>query len=338
MQKVSTTTQSPLFPTPLLWDQPDKAAFIKAVALRLGFSAVGIAKAAPVDKGTEMALRRWLETKSEADMTYMADNTEKRIDPRLLVPGVQSIVSLAMNYAPARTIPEGEYQLAAYAYGKDYHDVMRTRMKELIANLYAVEKKASRLTLTKETYAANNARCFVDTAPVLERYWASKAGLGWMGKNHQLIIPRAGSMFFLGEVFLPYKVDVYDTPMPSRCGKCRRCLEACPTRAIRESKPFVAQRCLSYQLIENRSNLSSEACQAMGSTIYGCDRCQTACPWNRYATPNTELAFQPSSDLLAMRKEDWKRLTIEDYRRLFKGSAVKRAKYEGLMRNIRAAQ
>ncbi len=235
-----------------------------------------------------------------------------------------------MNYTPAQTIPEGEYQLAAYAYGKDYHDVMKARLRELMAVIASLQPRPRPLSLREGTGWG----CFVDTAPVLERYWAVQAGLGWTGRNHQLIIPRAGSMFFLGEIFLPCEVDAYDHPMPSRCGNCHRCLDACPTHAIREGEPFDAHRCLSYQLIENRRQLSPEACRVMGDTIYGCDRCQTVCPWNRFASPNTETAFQPSPDLLAMTKKDWQRLTADDYRRLFKGSAVKRAKYEGLMRNI----
>ncbi|GAB6982899.1 tRNA epoxyqueuosine(34) reductase QueG [Prevotella dentasini] len=321
-------------PLPIQGEPVGEAAFIKASALRLGFSAVGIAKAAPVDAATAATLRHWLATGSEADMAYMANNLEKRLDPRLLVPGVRSIVSLAMNYTPAQTIPEGEYQLAAYAYGKDYHDVMKARLRELMAVIASLQPRPRPLSLREGTGWG----CFVDTAPVLERYWAVQAGLGWTGRNHQLIIPRAGSMFFLGEIFLPCEVDAYDHPMPSRCGNCHRCLDACPTHAIREGEPFDAHRCLSYQLIENRRQLSPEACRVMGDTIYGCDRCQTVCPWNRFASPNTETAFQPSPDLLAMTKKDWQRLTADDYRRLFKGSAVKRAKYEGLMRNIEAAQ
>ena len=185
---------------------------------------------------------------------------------------------------------------------------------------------------------AGEIRVFVDTAPVLERYWAQRAGLGWIGKNHQLIIPRAGSMFFLGEIFLPYEFDSYDSPMPSRCGNCRRCIEACPTCAITDEWGFDSEKCLSYQLIENRGELSEQAKQSMGTTIYGCDRCQTACPWNKFATPNTTPEFQPKSELLAMTKADWHNLTIEQYRALFKGSAVKRVKFDGLKRNISATE
>lgn len=319
-------------------DEKMIASKIKAEAQRLGFFACGIAKAAPVEKNVAEAYRKWLENGEEASMAYMTNYLEKRLNPALLVPGVRSIVSLAMNYAPAQQLPEGEYQLAAYALGQDYHDLMKQRLRELAVNigapmeLFQKGKKSQSADEKEETGWG----IFCDTAPVLERYWAQKAGLGWVGRNHQLIIPHAGSMFFLGEVFLPFAVDVYDTPMQSRCGSCHRCIDACPTHAIIPDEDFHADRCLSYQLIENRGELSDEAKAAMGDTIYGCDRCQTACPWNRFATPNTEPALQPKPELLSMSKEAWHNLSVEDYRRLFKGSAVKRVKFDGLKRNIDA--
>lgn len=327
---------------------------IKVEAERLGFFACGIARAEPVDAETAAAVRGWISKGSQATMDYMANYTEKRLNPCLLVPGTKSIVSLAMNYAPAQTMPETEYQLAAYAYGQDYHDVMKAKLRQLavlIANKFEGESDsevgendgdstAITTPKTNETREepVGEIRVFVDTAPVLERYWAQRAGLGWIGKNHQLIIPRAGSMFFLGEIFLPYEFDSYDSPMPSRCGNCRRCIEACPTCAITDEWGFDSEKCLSYQLIENRGELSEQAKQSMGTTIYGCDRCQTACPWNKFATPNTTPEFQPKSELLAMTKADWHNLTIDEYRALFKGSAVKRVKFDGLKRNISAKE
>ncbi|PDP68153.1 tRNA epoxyqueuosine(34) reductase QueG [Prevotella intermedia] len=327
---------------------------IKVEAERLGFFACGIARAEPVDAETAAAVRGWISKGSQATMDYMANYTEKRLNPCLLVPGTKSIVSLAMNYAPAQTMPETEYQLAAYAYGQDYHDVMKAKLRQLaalIANKFEGESDSevdendgdSTAITTPKTNETNpepagEIRVFVDTAPVLERYWAQRAGLGWIGKNHQLIIPRAGSMFFLGEIFLPYEFDSYDSPMPSRCGNCRRCIEACPTCAITDEWGFDSEKCLSYQLIENRGELSEQAKQSMGTTIYGCDRCQTACPWNKFAIPNTTPEFQPKSELLAMTKADWHNLTIDEYRALFKGSAVKRVKFDGLKRNISAKE
>ena len=327
---------------------------IKVEAERLGFFACGIARAEPVDAETAAAVRGWISKGSQATMDYMANYTEKRLNPCLLVPGTKSIVSLAMNYAPAQTMPETEYQLAAYAYGQDYHDVMKAKLRQLaalIANKFEGESDSevgendgdsTAITTPKTNETSEEPvgeiRVFVDTAPVLERYWAQRAGLGWIGKNHQLIIPRAGSMFFLGEIFLPYEFDSYDSPMPSRCGNCRRCIEACPTCAITDEWGFDSEKCLSYQLIENRGELSEQAKQSMGTTIYGCDRCQTACPWNKFATPNTTPEFQPKSELLAMTKADWHNLTIDQYRALFKGSAVKRVKFDGLKRNISAKE
>lgn len=327
---------------------------IKVEAERLGFFACGIARAEPVDAETAAAVRGWISKGSQATMDYMANYTEKRLNPCLLVPGTKSIVSLAMNYAPAQTMPETEYQLAAYAYGQDYHDVMKAKLRQLaalIANKFEGENdsevgendgNSTAITTPKTNETSEEPtgeiRVFVDTAPVLERYWAQRAGLGWIGKNHQLIIPHAGSMFFLGEIFLPYEFDSYDSPMPSRCGNCRRCIEACPTCAITDEWGFDSEKCLSYQLIENRGELSEQAKQSMGTTIYGCDRCQTACPWNKFATPNTTPEFQPKSELLAMTKADWHNLTIDEYRALFKGSAVKRVKFDGLKRNISAKE
>lgn len=306
-----------------------QSSVIKSLAHSMGFFACGIAKAAPVDEVIALKYRQWLEKGEEASMAYMANYLEKRLNPCLLVPGVRSIISLALNYAPAQQIPKGEYQIAAYALGQDYHDLMKRKMRDLatkIAEQYQIPQNKE----DKEP----TIRCFCDTAPVLERYWAQKAGLGWVGRNHQLIIPHAGSMFFLGEIFLPFDTDNYDEPMPNRCGRCHRCIDACPTRTIIPDEDFHAERCLSYQLIENRGELSDEAKAAMGDTIYGCDRCQTACPWNKYATPNTEPTLQPKLELLSMSKEKWHNLTVEEYQRLFKGSAVKRVKFEGLKRNI----
>ena len=289
---------------------------IKAEAYALGFFACGVAKAAPVAADCAEAFRRWLNAKGHAGMDYMARNVDKRLNPCLLMPGVKSIVCVALNYAPACRMPKGELQFASYALGQDYHYIMKSRLHTL----------ASRLALS--TY-----RAFCDTAPVLERYWAAQAGLGWTGRNHQLIIPNAGSMFFLGELFLDVELD-YDNPITPRCGSCRACLDACPTGAIHSDGAFHSARCFSYLTIENRGDITQDIAAKMGDTVYGCDRCQDACPHNRFATPNTEPQLRPKPELLQMRRADWQNLTVEQYRSLFKGSAVKRAKYEGLMRNI----
>lgn len=306
---------------------------IKAEALRLGFFVCGFAKAGPVTDAMRQHYLDWLAEGRNADMAYLNNNLDKRFDPRLLVPGVKTIVVVALNYFPAHRLPEGEPQIADYALGLDYHDIVKQKLRQLAANVGITDYRA-----------------FVDTAPVLERYWAVQAGLGWIGKNQQLIIPHAGSEFFLGELFIADELQPDalqpDELKPNRCGTCHRCVDACPTHAISlpakhvegygDITRFDARRCLSYQTIENRGELADEAKAAMGDTFYGCDRCQRACPWNRFATPNTEPQLQPREELLAMTRQKWDNLTVEDYRRLFKGSAVKRAKYEGLMRNINA--
>ena len=307
---------------------------IKAEAKGLGFFACGIAKAEAVDSGTADGYRRWIADGGHASMHYLADNIDKRLDPRLLMPGVKSIVCVALSYSPAKTIPADQYQIAYYAYGKDYHDVMKQKLHAL----------AFACGIT--TY-----RAFCDTAPVLERYWAQRAGLGWIGRNHQLIIPHAGSMFFLGELFVTDTLH-YDSPTPNRCGRCHACLDACPTSSIisnqssiiNNQSSFISARCLSYLTIEHRgpiphsSFLIPNSSFLIPNSIYGCDICQLACPWNRFAVPTTEPSFQPSEALLTMTKEKWHNLTEEQYRQLFKGSAVKRAKYAGLMRNINNQQ
>lgn len=301
---------------------------IKAEASRLGFFVCGFAKAEPVSEAMRRHYLGWLADGRNADMAYLGNNLDKRFDPRLLMPGVKTIVVVAQNYFPARRLAEGEPQIADYALGLDYHDIVKQKLRQLAA-----------------TVGIADYRAFVDTAPVLERYWAVRAGLGWIGKNQQLIIPHAGSEFFLGELFVTVELPP-DEPLPNRCGTCHRCVDACPTHALSlpatcvegygDITRFDARLCLSYQTIENRGELTVGAKAAMGDTFYGCDRCQRACPWNRFAKPSTEPLLQPREELLAMTRQKLENLTEEDYRRLFKGSAVKRAKYEGLMRNIKA--
>lgn len=295
---------------------------IKAEARSLGFFACGVARAAKVGEEYASLFRRRLARNDYAGMHYMYENVDKRLDPRLLVPGVKSIICVAMNYAPRERMPHEGYQIAAYALGRDYHEVVKARLFKLAEYI-------------NKELGGIGYRCFVDTAPVAERYWAQQAGIGWIGKSGLLIIPRAGNMFFLGEVFVDTEL-CYDEPMESLCGRCTRCLDACPTHALREDG-LDCSACLSYQTIENRGAISPEIADRMGNHIYGCDECTCACPWNRFATPTDIDEFRPSDDLLAMQKADWQKLTEDEYRRLFRHSAVKRAKYSGLMRNIRAA-
>lgn len=307
-------------PSPKIFSQE-----IKAEALRLGFSACGLAPAEAVDETAAASFRQWLADGCQAEMAYMQNYEDKRLDPRLLVEGARTVISVALNYYPERKLPEDEYQIAWYAYGKDYHDVMKAKLNAL------QEFILKSLPMELAPFAS---RTFCDTAPILERYWAWRAGLGWIGKNTQLLIPHAGSCFFLGEIIINLPSDSYDSPLKSRCGSCTRCLNACPTKALEAPFRLNSERCFSYLTIEHRGPFEQNKGKEMGEKIYGCDECQKACPWNRFATPTQIVEFHPSPTLLGMQKEDWHRLTEEQYKALFKGSAVKRAKYAGLMRNI----
>ncbi len=304
---------------------------IKAEARNLGFFACGIAKAEPVDNSYALMFKNWLSRKGHADMEYMSNNTDKRLDPRLIMDGLKSIVCVALNYAPSQTLPKEELQFATYALGHDYHDIVKRKLHTLAENL-----------------GITHYRAFCDTAPVLEQYWATKAGIGWIGRNQQLIIPHAGSMFFLGEMFIDMELE-YDKPVKSRCGNCHACIDACPTKAleciniasgakaVENNTMLNASLCLSYQTIENKNDIPVEIAEKIGICIYGCDICLNACPWNRFATPTNEELLQPKEELLQMTREKWATLTMEEYRKLFKGSAVKRARYDKLMRNVCAA-
>jgi len=226
---------------------------LKAEALNLGFFACGIARAEAVDDTNAQHVRQWIDEGRQADMDYMRNHTDMRLDPRLLMKGVKSIVSVAMNYTPAQHIPSDQLQFAAYAYGEDYHDIVKKKLRQL-----ALKFDFKELRMQDEPKKEEDDvyfRVFCDSAPVLERYWATRAGLGWIGRNHQLIIPKAGSMFFLGELFLTIELD-YDEPMHSRCGNCHACIDACPTGAITKDGPLDANRCLSYQTMETSQKIS----------------------------------------------------------------------------------
>lgn len=303
------------------------AAHIKAEALRLGFSACGLAPAAPVDRLHADAFRRWTGEGQQAGMDYMARHEDLRLDPRLLAEDCRTVVSVALNYRPPTELPEGRLQIAWYAYGQDYHDVVREKLRRLLE------------TLQQEWPEGGlSGRVCCDTAPVLERYWAWRCGIGWLGRHTQLTVPRAGSAFFLGEILLNREADCYDSPMDSLCGGCTRCVDACPTQAITPDGRLDARRCLSYLTIENRGPIPDEAAARMYPYFYGCDRCLKACPHLRSGTPTRETAFAPRPELLDMTDDDWYALDVEQYRRLFKGSAVKRAKFEGLKRNLAAIE
>ena len=282
---------------------------LKAQALRLGFVACGVAPAEPVQEWYAQQFRKWLQLGFQADMEYMRNHVEMRLQPALLHPGVKSIISLALNYMPSQQQPG----ISLYAQGKDYHDVMRERLRQLMQE------------------AGLQGRCFVDTAPVLERYWAWRCGVGEFCRNGLISVPGYGPTVFLGEIFAEQEADAYDDPFsPSPTASSEGWETLCPALT---PDGLNARLCLSYQTIENRGELPQDT--HLKRTFYGCDKCLRACPQFKESHPTTEAAFQPSEALLDMQESDWRSLTPEQYQSLFKGSAVKRAKYEGLIRNIR---
>lgn len=323
---------------------------LKQKAAELGFSACGVAPAAPLSAERQAERLDWLAEGCQADMHYLEQHTDKRFDPRLLLDGACSVVSLAVNYYPgswdelarematdtdehaAVTDEKAEksplhrpnaWHLARYAYGTDYHDVVKAMLRQLAAGM----------GWTAET----EVRCLVDTAPIDEKYWAQQSGIGWRGRHSQLIVPRAGSYFFLGELLVVHEADRYDRPLAPQCPPhCRRCLDACPTSALRGNGTLDARRCLSYLTIEHRGTLPAEAADKLSPCIYGCDRCAEVCPFNRQARRTTIESLRPRPALLAMTPQGWMNLTVEQYRELFRKSAVKRAKFEGITRNIQA--
>lgn len=308
---------------------------IKAEASRLGFSACGVASVAPVEKETQFHFNQWLDKGYQSGMDYMARYKEIRMNPSLLMEDTRSILSLALNYYPPKQIPPEEPQIAWYAYGQDYHDVLKSKLHQLF-EFIRTWFSSNQTNLSLKLPSSLSGRICVDTAPLLERYWAWKAGIGWIGKHTQLILPQKGSCFFLGEILLNLNLPS-DEPMKEHCGKCKLCLEACPGKALIHPYTLDAEKCLSYQTIENRGLLSSEACRILPNKIYGCDECLKACPYHRFSSPTLVREFHPSSSLLAMTREKWNTFSVEEYRILFKRSAIKRVKYEGLMRNIQAA-
>jgi len=297
------------------------SAFIRAEAASLGFAACGIAPAARLNE-EEDHLNDWLQKGYQAEMGYMQKHASLRLNPELLVEKAKSVIVFLYNYAPSEMMDSNApYLVSSYAYGLDYHDVIRGKLNILIANL---KKQVPEISI----------RGFVDSAPVLERAWATRAGLGWIGKNSMLISRRNGSYFFISELITDIELD-YDQPMGGNyCGDCSRCMDACPTGAITDPRVVDARRCISYLTIENKSAIPETFKGKYEKWIFGCDICQQVCPWNRYATPHNEPGFAPLPGLMDLRKEDWERMDNEQYHSLFRKSAVKRAKFAGLKRNI----
>lgn len=295
---------------------------IKTWSRELGFDFCGIARAIRLDDDARR-LESWLSKGMNGTMLYMENNFELRIDPSRLVPGAKSVITLLLNYFPAVQQPAGVPQIAKYAYGEDYHEVIRNKLKELLDRI-------------KAGIGEVEGRGFVDSAPVLERSWAVRSGLGWVGKNGNLLNKEAGSFFFIATLIVDLELE-YDAPFSADyCGTCRRCIDACPTEAILPDKVVDGSRCISYFTIELREMLIPDEMKGkFDNWAFGCDTCQDVCPWNRFSKPTEEIAFSPLPAILNFGTSDWEELTEQAFKEIFRHSPVKRAKYDGLQRNLR---
>lgn len=300
-------------------DPREKAALIKAEAHRLGFLACGVAQAGFLAEEAPR-LEQWLSQGRHGSMTYMADHFDLRLDPRKLVPGARSVISLAYNYftEPKQTDASAP-KLSTYAYGRDYHKVLRKRLKPL-------------MSFMRDRFGEVAMRAFVDSGPVLEKSWARRSGLGWVGKHTNVIRQGVGSWFFLCEIITDMELEP-DPPATDHCGTCRRCIDACPTEAI---TPYGVDgsRCISYLTIELKDAIPAEFTGKMDGWAFGCDVCQQVCPWNRFSTQHQEKEFEPKPQLMALTGDEWLGMTEVVFDTLFEGSAVRRAKFSGLRRNI----
>lgn len=301
----------------------DLKAYIRTRANKLGFSFLGFARADKL-QAHEQALQSWLGSGMHGGMEYMSNHFAMRLDPRMLHEGTKTVISLTYNYFPQSTQPQDTYQIAKYAYGQDYHEILKPKLHTLLGEIAAVRPCTGRV--------------FTDSAPILEREWARRAGLGWIGKNSLLISPQQGSFFFLSELLLDITIEP-DAPYEKNlCGNCTRCIDSCPTGAIVQPGVVDARKCLSYCTIEHRGPFTEANPQQLEDRIFGCDICQDVCPWNSKSTAHAEPLFEPHPQLLTLNKPDWEQLSEDDFKLIFKKSAVKRTKYDGLMRNIGCAK
>ncbi|MAN27426.1 MULTISPECIES: tRNA epoxyqueuosine(34) reductase QueG [Mesonia] len=292
---------------------------IKEEALQLGFMSCGISRAEFLEEEAPR-LEQWLNENRNGEMSYMENHFDKRLNPSLLVPGAKSVVSLLLNYYPNEFQREDSYKVSKYAYGRDYHFVIKDKLKSL-------------LHFINEEIGEVHGRAFVDSAPVLDKAWAAKSGLGWVGKNSNLLSKKVGSFFFIAELIIDLELE-YDTPVTDHCGSCTACIDACPTDAIYEPYKVDGSKCISYYTIELKDSIPESEKGKFEDWMFGCDICQDVCPWNRFSKPHSEPLFDPHPDLLQMTKQDWEEITRETFSEIFRKSAVKRTKYQGLKRNI----
>lgn len=293
---------------------------IKQKAEKFGFQSCGISKAGFLEEEAPR-LEHWLKNNYHGEMKYMENHFDKRLNPTLLVDGAKSVISISYNYFPKVKIDEiNNFKISKYAYGEDYHEVIKDILKNMVAEL-------------QEEIGEFGFRVFVDSAPVLEKAWARKSGLGWVGKNANLITKKHGSFYFLAEIICDLELE-YDLAVTDHCGSCRACIDACPTQAIVSDRIVDGSKCISYATIELKNEIPDYFNGKMDDWIFGCDVCQDVCPWNRFSAPTLQEKFAPNFQKLNFRKNEWKELTQELFSEIFKKSAVKRTKFSGLMRNI----
>ncbi len=292
---------------------------IKTEAKRLGFLSCGISKADFLEEEAPR-LEKWLKQNSQGEMTYMENHFDKRLDPRLLVDGAKSVISLLLNYYPAEKQNPQAYKISKYAYGEDYHHVIKSKLIQL-------------QEFITEAIGEVNGRAFVDSAPVLDKAWAAKSGLGWIGKHSNLLTQQVGSFYFIGELIVDLDLE-YDSPVTNHCGKCTACIDACPTQAIVEPYVVDGSKCISYFTIELKNEIPFEFQGKFDDWMFGCDICQDICPWNRFSKPHQEPLFNAKPELLSMSKKDWEEITEDVFKKVFHKSAVQRTKFSGLKRNI----
>ena len=292
---------------------------IKTKAKTLGFMSCGISKAGFLEEEAPK-LENWLNKNMNGEMSYMERNFDMRLDPTKIVEGAKSVISLTYNYYTEKTYKDSNFKISKYAYGDDYHHVIKNKLKDLFEYI-------------KEKTGDINGRVFVDSAPILERAWAKKSGLGWIGKNTNLISKKNGSFFFLCEVILDLELE-YDHIETDHCGSCTACIDACPTNAIVEPYVVDGSKCISYYTIELKNNIPDYAKNTYDDWIFGCDICQDVCPWNRFSKPHQEPLFNSNDEFLSISKNDWIEMTKETFNKVFKNSPIRRAGFDGIKRNI----
>lgn len=292
---------------------------IKQEAKRLGFLSCGISKAQFLEEEAPR-LEQYLKKNMQGEMTYLENHFDKRLDPTLLVPGSKSVISVLLNYYPKETQLPDTYKISKYAYGTDYHFVIKDKLKQL---LHFINNEIGEV----------HGRAFVDSAPVLDKAWAAKSGLGWVGKHTLLLTKHVGSFYFVAELIVDLELN-YDAPVTDHCGSCTACIDACPTEAIVTDRVVDGSKCISYYTIELKNEIPISEKGKFDDWIFGCDICQDVCPWNRFSKKHNEPLFNPHPELLSMTKKDWEEITEEVFREVFRKNPVKRTKFSGLIRNI----